>query len=960
MSAMSGTLMPRPTPTRADLRIGVLGPLQGTCDDAEIKLPRGRVGVLLAVLAMSAGQAVSIGRLAELIWPERQPERVRASMQTLAARLRSFIPDVVVSAGDGYLLDLDPDHVDLLRFRRLVRVAESTSDAAAALGLLDSALDLWRGEPLADVRSATLERDVVPTLIEERLAAIERRADLHLAADHTDRVIAELLPLTSQYPLRESLWAQLIRALNGAGRSAEAIQHYHKARELLAGELGVDPSPDMQDLYLQLLQADRPEPPAPRPPSPSETRPKVPHLLPAAAAGFAGRAAALTLLTEQAEEVTANPAVMAIAAISGMAGVGKTALALHWAHREAARFPDGQLYADLRGFDPSGVLASPAEVIQALLGALGIPADRLPVGMDAMVGLYRTVLAGQKILIVLDNARDVEQIRPLLPGSPGCMVVVTSRSPLISLAAKHGARLINVDVLTDGESAELLVARIGAERMAAEPSAAAELVTLCGRLPLALAISAARAAACPQLPLSVFAAELRDARQRLDALDGGDAATSLRTVFSWSFRHLRKPAAELFMLLSAHPGPDISVPAAASLAQTELAEASAALRELTALNLICEHHPGRYVLHDLVRVYAAELVAAVFPADLTRAAIGRTLDYYLQTAHDADAWINPQHHPLPFRPPGREIAAFTGSRQALEWLDAEYQVLIAVTTLAGRTGFDSHAWQIPATFARYLDRRGHWHSLADIQQTALAAAERLDDKNARACLLRIGGLLSLRLASYDEARAQFDRELELYSDLDDRVGQARAHGDIAMTYSIQERYCEALVHSGRALELARSAGHPHVHALTLNKVGWHAAHLGDCEYALACCQQSLDLLHGLGNRYAQAFVWDSLGYIHQRLGHHVESIGCFQRAVGLFREVGNDFELAATLNNLGDALDAAGRPVGARDVWQQALTILTGLHHPDSAQLRSKLGLVRRPQRLAVAAPALVRLADSG
>jgi len=967
MSAVSGTLLPadsRPAPAGAEgLRIGVLGPLQGACDEAEIKLPRGRVGVLLAVLAMSAGHAVGIGRLAELIWPERQPERVRASMQTLAARLRAFVPDVIVSAGEGYLLDLDPDHVDLLRFRRLVRVAESTSDPAAALGLLDSALGLWRGEPLADLRSAALERDVVPTLIEERLAAIERRAGLHLAADHTDRVIAELLPLTSQYPLRESLWAQLIRALHGAGRSAEAIQHYHKARELLAGELGVDPSPDMQDLYLRLLQADRPgaasvQPPASTPtstpafvPSPAPTpargtapavepRPKVPHLLPAAAAGFAGRAAALALLTEQAQEVTANQAIMAIAAISGMAGVGKTALALHWAHREAARFPDGQLYADLRGFDPSGAPASPAEVIQALLGALGIPADRLPVGMDAMVGLYRTVLAGQKILIVLDNARDVDQVRPLLPGSPGCMVVVTSRRPLISLAAKHGARLINVDVLTDGESAELLTARIGAERMAAEPDAAGELVNLCGRLPLALAISAARAAACPQLPLTVFAAELRDARQRLDALDGGDAITSLRTVFSWSFRHLRKPAADLFMLLSVHPGPDISVPAAASLARTGQAEANAALRELAALNLISEHHRGRYVLHDLVRVYAAELVAGVLPAELTRAAIGRTLDYYLQTAHDADAWINPQHHPLPFRPPGGRSADFTCSRHALQWLDAEYQVLIGVTSLAARTGFDGHAWQIPAAFARYLDRRGHWHSLADVQQTALAAAERLCDKKAQACLLRIGGLLCLRLAAYDEAREQFDRELELYSALDDHVGQARAHGDIAMTYSIQERYREALVHSGQALELARSAGHPHVHALTLNKVGWHSAHLGDCEYALACCQQSLDLLHGLGNRYAQAFVWDSLGYIHQRLGHHAESIDCFQRAVALFREVGNDFELAATLNNLGDAFDAAGRPVAARDAWQQALTILTGLHHPDSAQLRSKLGLV--------------------
>jgi DNA-binding SARP family transcriptional activator len=510
------------------LHIRILGPLEGSRGETAVELPRGRVRVLLAVLAMSAGHAVSIGRLAELIWADRQPVRVRASMQTLAARLRAAVPDVIVSVGDGYLLDLDQDHVDLLRFRQLVRSAQGASDPESALGLLDAALELWRGEPLAGLGSAAMERDVVPALIEEHLAAIETRADLHISVGSPDRIIADLLPLTSRYPLRESLWAQLLRALSGAGRSAEAIQQYHRMRELLATELGVDPSPDIQNLYLQLLQADRhgsasgqrqaSVPSASEEPPATAGMPAVPHQLPAVTAGFVGRAAHLKHLTEHAEEVTADRAMTAISAISGMAGAGKTALALQWAHQEAARFPDGQLYANLRGYGPSAEPAPAAEVVRRFIGALGVPAGHIPTDLEAMVGLYRTVLAGRRILIVLDNARDAEQIWPLLPGAPGCMVVVTSRSPLIALAAYHGARLIDLDVLAESEAAELMKARLGAQRVAADPGTAAELVSLCGKLPLALAICAARAAARPQLPLAVLAAELRDAQRRLDGI----------------------------------------------------------------------------------------------------------------------------------------------------------------------------------------------------------------------------------------------------------------------------------------------------------------------------------------------------------------------------------------------------------------------------------------------------------
>ena len=638
-----------------NLRIGVLGPLLGMRGGIEFTAPYGRAGVLLAVLAMSAGQPVSCNRLAEVIWSDDQPVSLRASLHSLVARVRGLVPGAIVTAGDGYLLDIDPDRVDLMRFRRLVRAADDAHDPAAARQLLDQALQLWRGEPLSGLRSAALERTLVPGLRDEYLSAVQKRADLELAAGGNDRVIAEMRGLTGRYPLREPLWVQLLRALAGAGRPAEAIQEYHRAREILAAELGVDPSLELQDLFGQLLRTDRRAaapgrsvawPSEPWPSTPEEVLadepsaagpepvrtervPPAPRQLPAAAAGFAGRAVPLRFLSELADEALADQCGVVIAAISGMAGVGKTALALHWAHHEAARFADGQLYADLRGFDLSGDSGSPAEVVRRFLDALGVPATGIPAGWEAQAALYRNLLAGRRVMIVLDNARDAGQVRPLLPGSPGSMVVVTSRSPLKSLAAGHGARLISLDVLSGGEADELLAARLSATRVTADPQAASELATLCGRLPLALAITAACAAARPQLPLAAFAAELRDGR-RLDALEGRDPASNLRAVFSWSCQQLSERAARLFRLLGIHPGLDISPAAAASLAGTELTDASAALRELTALNLVTKHRLGRYTLHDLLRAYAAEQ-ASMIPASGRRSAIHRKLGHYLHT-----------------------------------------------------------------------------------------------------------------------------------------------------------------------------------------------------------------------------------------------------------------------------------------------------------------------------------------
>jgi DNA-binding SARP family transcriptional activator len=906
------------------LRVGILGPLEASRDGMSLALPRGRTALLLAILAISAGQPVSVDRLGDLIWPEQQPERIRGSLHSLVARLRGQVgAHVIATVADGYVLDIPPDQVDLLRFRRLVRAADAADGPDDALSLLDEALQLWRGEPLSGARSAALERDLVPSLVEERLTAQQRRADLALAAGRHDWVIAELRDLTSRYPLREPLWGQLIRAVASAGRPAEAIGIYHRARAVLADELGVDPSAELQDIYRQLLSADQAPARAGEQAGPGSGRPGIPawgepRQLPAGMAG--------------------ESATVVISAIGGMAGVGKTALAVHWAHQVARRFPGGQLYANLRGFDPSGVPAPVGEVIRGFLDALGVPADRLPADLDAQAALYRTLLTGRRVLIVLDNASEAAQVRPLLPGSPGCMVVITSRGPLTPLAAGYGARLISLDVLSDSEATELLGARLGPDRLAAEPGATDELVALCGRLPLALAITAGRAAARPELPLATFAAELRDTR-RLDALDAGDPPSSLRAVLSWSCRDLAAPAADMFRLVGIHPGPSVSLAAAASLAGVSRPQAGAALRELAALHLVTEHHPGRYVLHDLSRAYAAEQARDTMPPAERQAAMHRVLDHYLHTSRAADRMLSNSRDPIILAPPqDRTTPELLDTKgEAMAWFDAERQVLLAVTTLAAGAGFDTHAWQIPWTLAHYLDRQAHWHDWAAAQETALGAARRLGDQNAQALAYRGAGHASIRLGSPGDARDFLEQALRLYGELGDRVGQARAHSDLSITFALQQRHQEALGHSQAAIALSGAAGHRGGQANALNQAGWHAAHLGDYEYALACCQQALDLRRALGTRYEQAHVWDSLGYIHDRLGHHVQSIECFGAAVELFAEFGDRFEQAMSLGNLGDACRGAGQLAAARDAWQRALDILDDLGHSAAGGFRARL-----------------------
>jgi tetratricopeptide (TPR) repeat protein/DNA-binding XRE family transcriptional regulator len=666
----------------------------------------------------------------------------------------------------------------------------------------------------------------------------------------------------------------------------------------------------------------------------------VPRQLPAAVGYFTGRAAELAALSGLVDQGGAGSAgTVVISAIGGTAGVGKTALAVHWAHQVAGRFPDGQLYVNLRGYDLSGIAVTPEAAIRGFLGALGVEPGRIPPGAEAQAGLYRSLLAGRRMLIVADNARDERQVRPLLPASPGSLVLVTSRSQLGGLAAADGARLISLDVLSHGEAVQLLAARMGSARAAAEPAAVDRIASLCAHLPLALSVASARAAVRPGFALAALAAELADAAGRLDALDAGDPDSSVRAVLSWSYQQLTGQAARMFRLLGIHPGPDITVPAAASLAATAEAETRRLLGELARAHLITEHVPGRYAFHDLLRAYAAEQARHTDSQADRDAATGRVLDYYLHTAARAAYLINPTIEPVVLAPPrpGAAPGQLADRQQALAWYEAEHQVLFAAVTLAAKSGFDSHAWQLPWAMARYLDARGHWHEWAATQRMALAAATRLGDTAAQAISSRLLAMVCNNLGDHDQARGHLTSSLTLYQRLGSRLGEAKTNQNLGVLAEHQGRYADALEHSEQALRLYQAVGDKANEAGGLNAVGWYDGLLGDYQQARAFSRQALTLSAETGNRWAEGCAWDSLGYAEHHLGNLAEAAACYQRALSLFREAGDRLNEADVFTHLGDTHQAAGEPARARAAWQQALAILDDLQHPDTAQVRAKL-----------------------
>jgi tetratricopeptide (TPR) repeat protein len=654
----------------------------------------------------------------------------------------------------------------------------------------------------------------------------------------------------------------------------------------------------------------------------ARSRDNAPRQLPAAPGLFTGRATELAVITDAATTTLDTDATVAISAIGGAGGIGKTALALHWAYQHLQRFPDGQLYVNLRGFDPSGQPTAIGDAVSGFLIGLGVDPSTLPVELDAQTAKYRSLVAGKRMLILLDNARDIDQVAPLLPGSPSCTVLVTSRHRLTGLTL-HSARLLDLDILPETDARTLLARHLGPERLVAEPQAVADLLAVCAGLPLAVRIVAARAQHHPTFPLTMLAEELRDRSDQLNGLDAGDLHTNLRAVLSWSVHTLSPQAANLFGLLGITPGPDISPPAASSLAALPDGQARTALRELEHASLIQQHVPGRYRMHDLIRLYATDTAHQDLAQDAREAALRRVLDFYTHTAHTADRLLESHRHPIQLHlpAPGVRPQPLSDASAALAWLDTEHPVLLAAQSAATSHAWYTTVWQLAWTLNTFQTRRGHRHDRLAVWQAALDATAHLSDPTAGITVRRLLGYAYADLGRHEEGIQHLYQALALAEEHHDPQQQAHTHRVLAGAWARRGEDRKALEHVTNALGLYRALNQQVQEADTLNEVGWCAARLGEYDTARTHCEAALILHQHHHNLAGQAFTLDSLGYIAHHTGHHRQAIGCYEQALTLLRAVGDTAEAATTLDNLGHPHVALREHEQARAVWREALAL---------------------------------------
>jgi tetratricopeptide (TPR) repeat protein/transcriptional regulator with XRE-family HTH domain len=662
-----------------------------------------------------------------------------------------------------------------------------------------------------------------------------------------------------------------------------------------------------------------------------------PAQLPAAVADFTGRGFEIGQLDAMLANRTQGG--MLIALIEGLGGIGKTALALHWAHKLRARFPDGALFTDLRGYHPTGVSAHPSDVLAGFLLALGVAPEAIPPDVGARSALFRSVMDGKRMLLLLDDASDAEQVEPLLPGSAGCLVLVTSRARLSGLVVRHGARRLCLSGLPDREALALIGGIVGELRVTAEPRAAAELVARCANLPLALRIVADRAAGRPGRPLADLVGELRSESDRLDALSmSGDEATAVRGVFSWSYRALPDDAARTFRLLSLYPGLEPSVPATAAILGTTLSATRRLLDSLAAVHLVEESGREGYRLHELVRLYAAERAHDEDSDTETNDAVRRLITWYVHTAESADRVLLPQRRRQPLDPaPEVTPLEFPDHATAMAWCEAERPTIVRLTHDAAQRGMHDLAWRLPTTLWGFLSLRNHWADLINTHQVALASSRALGDRRGQAIVLNNLGVAKANVGRPDHAHTLLCQALALRKEVGDTWGLAAVSNNLGSLHRSRGEFNTAVAHHDRAIMLFRQSGDKCGEGQALNALGSACLSLGRLSDAISYYQRALGVLSEVGDLLGQAETLDSLGSAYQVLSDYDAAVDCHLRAVLMFRELGDRSGEAGGLDNLGLALAGDGAGALARDSWQHALALFEQVDPVRAGQVRARL-----------------------
>jgi DNA-binding SARP family transcriptional activator/tetratricopeptide (TPR) repeat protein len=982
------------------LRYSVFGPVRAWRGDTELELGWPKQRAVLAMLLLNADRLVSQTAIIDGVWGEQAPASAVNLVHTYVSRLRRVLEPgqgprtagtLLARTPSGYMLrlgagQLDLAELDLLLDRaRQCRAARDLSGVAAAY---DAALALCQAPPLAGIPGPVADTERA-RLAELHLTLVEGRAEALLELGGHHQLAGDLLALAAEHPLRERITALLMTALYHSGRQAEALSAYTRTRTLLAGELGIDPGPELQQLQLQILAGD-PVPAGGNGAAAAAGLP-VPRQLPADTPHFAGRAEHLRQLIAAMGAASGASGAVVISAIDGMGGVGKSALAIHGAHRlsDAGGFPDGQLYLNLQGDTPGLEPVDPLDALGRMLRALGVGVTQLPAGLDEAAALFRTLTAGKRLLLVLDNARDVAQVRPLVPAGPACRVLVTSRRILATLDL-GGARPLHLDVLSEDEALDLLGRLVGPGRIEADREASATVVRSCGFLPLAVRIAAARLAARPRWPVGELAGRLADAARRLEELTVGDLG--VRASFDVSLDALQhspdvteRAAARAFTLLSLPDGPDIDATAAAAVLNESQRTARTLLERLVDAQLLQTPQPGRYRFHDLLRLHSRGRQASSHdPGADTQLpdAVTRMLRLYTATAWRTLMLLRPGDHRLDNAGPGWADAGlqFADVAAALSWLEAERANLMAAVAQAAGTPAIPASLALELTSALYgfFLVRGYWADGARANQIVLQLARRVGDRAAEAQASNDLGTFCRWLGRYQQALSHHRQSLALSRELGDRRGQARSlaglgivhwrlgryedaiacHqeslglarelgdqrdqagclGNLGNVYELMGRHDEALICHQDSVDVFRRLGDHRALAGSLINLGDAYERLGRYQDATSCLHDSLRLFGELGERHGQALSLNNLGRVNHRLGRYQDAIACQRDSLRLFRELGERHGQAEALRDLGDVLAADGRIQQAWQAWQDALTIFQCLQVPEADHIRCRLG----------------------